>query len=179
MAPVPKIVTLTLSEIVLGGNVGVMRQATNIRDRREHRYGLVDPEGFAGHIMGCHGEIALAKWRNAFWTGCIGKFNAADVGTKHQVRATTYSEGRLVVHEPPSEANNWRGDKPGDYFVCARVMLPQVHLVGWMLGRDAQDQKYWKALPARPNRPAFFVDNDDLHSMDDLPKIENAQEQAA
>lgn len=86
---------------------------------------------------------------------------------------------RVFPPEPPSEANNWRGDKPGDYFVCARVMLPQVHLVGWMLGRDAQDQKYWKALPARPNRPAFFVDNDDLHSMDDLPKIENAQEQAA
>jgi len=173
----PVIITLSWSEIVVGANVGCMRQITNLRDRRRDRYELVEVEGFAKHIMGCHGEIAVAKYRNVFWSGALGNLAAPDVGAKIQVRATTYPQGRLVVHKPIDD-NGREGDDPADYFILARVLLPQVHLVGWLRGDEAQQSKYWKALPTQPNRPAFFVDNDDVRSMSELPSLANVEHAA-
>ena len=98
--PGSEIITLTWPEIILGAQMGCMRQIQNLRVGRRDRYDLTEKEGFAKHIMGCHGELAVAKWRGVYWSGQLGRLKAADVGVNIQVRATTYPEGRLVVHKP-------------------------------------------------------------------------------
>ena len=171
------IIELSYQQMTTAAMIGVRRQISAMAKRRQH-WGVLpssETEAFDNHIVGCHGEMAVAKYLDRYWSGAIGDFAAADVGARIQVRASNHPRANLCLHPPPSAAEK-RGDKPGDYFICARVLLPAVHLMGWMRGAAAQQRHYWREL--QPGRPAYVVPVDDLSPMPELRSITNMERAA-
>lgn len=151
------IVELSFANVMQAALVGVMRQVTNVRDKRKHRYGATNEETWDMNINGAIGELALAKHLGWYWDGALGNFKADDVG-HHQVRATTWENGRLLIHHE---------DKDDRKFVLVTLHdMPCVTLAGWMLGQDAKDPAYW-AEPRR-GRGCYAVPQEMLRPMEEL-----------
>ena len=148
-------------EVWIASVAGVMRQIQNMKRKAKQRHGATDDTNWQRHILACHGEMALAKHMNKFWYGAIGDYDAADVGKLHQVRATDHAAGRLLLHPDDDDAAP---------FVLARVNNRKITLVGWMFAREGKLQDFWEAPKAHPHRPAFFVPNNLLHDMADMPR---------
>jgi hypothetical protein len=128
-----------------------------IRTKRKRREGINDEQaGPVQHILGAIGEQALAQHLGVFWSGTVGTVHAsADVAGCYQVRATERASGRLIAHDDDNDLQP---------FILARVMLPEVHLVGWLWGHEAKLAKFWRAdVP----HPAYFAWP--VHDMATLP----------
>ena len=114
--------------------------------------------------ISCLGEMAVAKHLDHFWAGAIGDYNAADVSTFYQVRATDWPNGRLFVYPD---------DKDHMPYVLARVQDNIVTLVGWVYGREGKLKEYWQEVTAkRPGRFAFFVPDEALHDIGEIPDVD-------
>lgn len=156
------IVVLTPSEIVQGAMIGVMRQATNIRDRRTNAHGLNDGHDWQYQIEGALGEMAFAKLQGVFWTGALGQLRADDVGT-WQVRTRSRSDYQLILH--PNDPDDRR-------FVLVRGSCGKYDVVGWIQARDGKRKEFWSD-PAK-GRPAFFVPDSALVKFEDPDVAETA-----
>lgn len=156
---VDRAVTVSLSwfELFQGAQVGITRQVDNIRFNRHDRNGPVgDP--WTAHILGALGELAVAGYIDRFWSGQLGDFKARDAGPL-QVRATHRATDRLVLHE-------WDGNEQAFVLVTPGVRPADVVLRGWLYGREGKDADYW--TEPVDGRPAFFVPQGELTSMDRL-----------
>lgn len=155
------VVQLTPAEIMMAATIGIMRQATNIRDSRKDRYGASKKDGWQLHVEGALGEAAVAKGLDIFWNGSIGTFSAPDVADL-QVRSTMWSSGSLIVH---------KADSSKEIFILVTGVNGKYVLRGWMYGADAKnDEKYWKD-PKKENRYAYFVPQRDLEPMNKLKRL--------
>lgn len=155
------VVELTTAEMILAGSVGVIRQSTNLSDGREDAHGAARDNGWQLHIDGALGELAVAKFLNLFWSGQLGNLRADDVGSL-QVRTTTHDAGRLLIHKT---------DPDDKVFVLVVGYAPSLRLAGWILGRDAKQEKWWDdpmALKGREPRPCFCVPQLRLNPMAQL-----------
>lgn len=160
------VVTLTYPEVCLGAHVGTMRRVQNMKLGTERRYGQKE-NGWQADVISCLGEMAAAKHLDRFWAGAIGDYDAADVGEIYEVRATEWPNGKLILHpDDPDDAPH----------ILARVVeekikgwVYKVELVGWVYGHEGKLQEYWTTLPTHPKRPAFFVPNEVLHDMEEIP----------
>jgi hypothetical protein len=153
------VVTLTYPEICLGAHVGTMRRVQNMKLGTARKYGQKEG-GWQADIMSCLGELAAAKHLDMFWAGAIGNYDAADVGEFYEVRATEWPNGKLILHpDDPDDAPH----------ILARVTDNKVTLVGWVYGHEGKRPEYWTTVAGHPNRPAFFVPNDVLHDMAEIP----------
>ena len=152
-------IVLSPKELYDAARVGVARQVLNLQSARQDRHGFV-PNPWEAHILGSVGEYAVAKITGKPWHGAatLENFKAPDVGHL-QVRATSFPQGRLVLHPPDSDTVPW---------VCARVMGLVVDIPGWMYGHEAKKPCYWQMVGGH-KRPAFFVDNEHLHDIGTLP----------
>ena len=166
MGPIAETIALTQDEALFAAQIGCARAIADTFAGCQHRYGY-DGEPFGIGIAGCFGELATAKYFDRYWAGAIGGFALDDVGQHVQVRASNHPNANLIVH--PANGGNKRGDKPDDYFICARVALPAVHLMGWMLGADAQLPTYW--CEPQPGRPCFLIPVASLRPMSELRLI--------
>jgi hypothetical protein len=147
----------TESELNLAGTVGVLRMIYAVRTGRKRLPGIYEDEaGPIQHVLGAIAELTLARHLDVFWSGTIGTINAvADVGGCYQVRATDRRNGKLITHK---KDNN---DQP---FVLAYVLLPDVHLVGWLWGSEAKFPGFWREdVP----HPAYFAWP--VHEIETLP----------
>jgi hypothetical protein len=152
-------VVLDWPEIILGANAGVMRRVNAVRNRREEPYGERPTASWNHDINGALAEIALAKKRDIFWCGAVGRIALPDVGPL-QVRSKTALVERLVVLE---------SDDGSRAFVSVFVDLPICRLCGWMLGKDAKRDEWIVRDPLNPTAPRrFFVPNDKLEPMEAL-----------
>ena len=151
-------VLLSWSEVFQAGVIGLMRLTKNLQNGAVEKHGA-DGDSLDHHFNGCLGEIALAKWRNTFWSGSLGDYKARDVG-RWQVRAAGRMTDRLILHHEDDDEHP---------FVLALVphkTLPRVFLRGWILGADGKLLQYW--TDPGTGRPAFFVPQDVLNAMDEL-----------
>jgi hypothetical protein len=133
---------LTPSEIHLAWQVAIMRSLKRLQKGIGHMWGCEQKPQYANDFNGALGEMMLAKHLDRFWAGAFG---GPDVGQCYQVRATDHPLGKLICH--PEDAD----DQP---FVLARILLPEVHLVGWLWGHEAKFPGYWCT---DYGRPAFFA----------------------
>ena len=63
-------VTLTPSEMLVAGQLGLMRMVQNLRDSRKGKYGApTDVQTWAINILGTMGEACVAKWGGLWWSG--------------------------------------------------------------------------------------------------------------
>jgi hypothetical protein len=157
-------VRLTYSELLQAAQVGVQRRVQNIKTTRAERptYGLGQDGAWSCDVEGAAGEMAVAKWRGVYWNGALGNLGADDVG-ELQVRTTTHPRGRLILHDR---------DNPEKVYVLVRGHAPSFELVGWIRGRDGMRREYWSD-PAN-GRPAYFVPEEALHSMQELTEMKAA-----
>lgn len=80
-----------------------------------------------------------------------------DVGRDWQVRSTKHIYGHLIVY-PANRAT--RPDNPDHVFFFVVGWFPDYRLAGWLLGRDAQQEKY-----RAPGKDYFMVPQSALHPM--------------
>jgi hypothetical protein len=155
-------VRLTAAELMLAGQVGVMRHVTALRDGRNQVHGKVtDPWG--SNIVGAIAEMGAAKHFGVFWSGTVGQVDQPDVG-KVQVRATELKNGRLILHPD---------DKDSEVFILAIVDGHHVVLKGWVFAREGKQQFFWED-PAG-NRPAFFIPAANLKPMSELIGVQRVE----
>lgn len=162
MSPPPICISLTWPELSFAAKVGMTRECYDRKAGYGHRPPLPDPRmGWATHIEGAAGEMAIAKWADVFWAGAIGNLTADDVG-ELQVR-TAQDRGRLILHP-------W--DPDDRVFVSVTGMAPHFKIMGWLMARDGKrlgppPAGYWED-PTGKNRHAFFVPDGVLRDMREL-----------
>jgi hypothetical protein len=118
-----------------------------VRTNRKRRPGINDEQaGPIQHVLGAIAEQMLARHRNVFWSGTVGTVHAsADVDDCYQVRATDLAYGKLITHPDDHDCQP---------YILARVLLPDVHLVGWLWGHEAKSKRFWREdVPY----PAYFA----------------------
>lgn len=154
------VVQLSSAEIMMAATVGIMRQATNIRDGRKDRYGASEKDGWQLHVDGALCECAVAKGLDIYWNGSIGTFSAPDVGHL-QVRGTHWSSGSLILHKSDSDT---------EIFILVTGANGKYVLRGWLYGIAAKNKKYWDD-PRKEDRYAYFVPQHDLEPIDKLKRL--------
>jgi hypothetical protein len=143
-------ITLTPSEILVAGTVGVSRYVENLRTHRhpgrfDKGRNTITEHLLHTHIDGAVGEAAFAKARGVYWNGDIGDMYAPDVDS-WQVRTTRRDDGRLIVRT--TDADDAR-------FVLVRSRCPNFQIVGWILGKAAKLPEWLTTTAGRP--AAWFV----------------------
>jgi hypothetical protein len=159
------IVALTNAEALIAWHVAAMRQADNVRRGTSPKHGA--PRGSGGdaaNVLGAKAEMAVAKALGVYWSGALGDYAAADVGG-YEVRAVEEQLRRLIIH--PSDVER-RADRPFISVVFDRETGLRAHLRGWIYASDAARPEWWQD-PTGQGRHAYFVPNDALRSMADLP----------
>ena len=151
----PVEIELTRHNYFMAGPVGVSPHVKGAY--KQGRYGAGNAEGgWPFYCDGACGEMSVAKWLNVFYDGALGNFAAKDVGAICQVRTTPYANGCLLLHP---------GDHDEDRFILVLAhKAPRYVLRGWLLGRDGKQQQWWPGK--NPDRPAFWVPQSELKSMD-------------
>jgi hypothetical protein len=144
-----KKIRISNPELIQASYAGCMRVVTSIKRSAKGRYGAT--EGMDGRwqsdIIGCIGELVVAKMLDKFWSGAIGTYHPGDVGA-YEVRATSKpSNTSLLLHPPDGD------DKL--FFLVIPTPDPQVFDVhGPILARHGKLKEYWQTLRGRS---AFFV----------------------
>jgi len=140
-----KTITLTPYEIFIAAQAGVARTVENIRDGKKHNYGAQDKDTWQITIEGALGECALAKYLGVYWDG-KGIMRGPDVGDM-DVRTAWRDNSHLLVH--PNDSDDRK-------FWLLTGLNGKYVIRGWILGKDAKKQEYWKDMQGT-NRPAYFV----------------------
>lgn len=150
-------VILNSAEILLGAQVGIMRQIYNLKKGYNERYGANSKNAWQNHIEGALGELAVAKTLGIYYPVQVGDLGAGDIG-KLEVRTTPYANGSLRLH---------RADKDGRVFVLVTGLNGAYKVRGWMLAKLGKDECWWGEMVK--GRPAFWVPQDQLNPIHTLP----------
>lgn len=151
-------VSLTKRDMDSASRVGCWRYISAVLDGREDAFGLEKgANGWALHIEGACGELAVAKALNLFWDGSVNTFKqGGDVGDM-QVRTRSEHHYELLVRP---------GDRDDDIFILVTGLAPRMRLRGWMFGGEAKQQQFLKTHGDR--KPAYFVPNAILRELKEL-----------
>jgi hypothetical protein len=124
----------------------VARQTENAAIGRKSAYGHDARDDLMTHIVGCRGELVVARMLDLEWCG-KGTFRGADVGP-YQVRSTQGDHRRkLILHkEDPDNAIFWLATSIGREFV--------IH--GFARAGEQKLDQFWED-PTRNDRYAWFV----------------------
>lgn len=150
-------VTLDKFEMIQAGLIGVIRQAESIS--RKHRNKFAPPEDpFGIHVLGSMGEMAAAKALGMYYGGTVNQFKKPDIGELYQIRTSNKPDQPMVVRD---------GDADDEVFIMVTGPAPTFTLKGWLWGKEAKKEKYIRNPGGRG--PAYFVGQDELHPMSELP----------
>jgi hypothetical protein len=128
-------VTLTLSEMLHGSNIGTIRhfEAQNAKRKPNHKFGMSSKDPLAAHIQGAIGEIVVAKARDRYFMPTVNNFKEADLGGIIQVRLRTKHEWQMIVRDD---------DDPNHIFVHVTGEGPEYCIRGWAYGRTVMLPAY-------------------------------------
>lgn len=109
-------------------------------------------------IVGACGEIGLGKAAGQWFIPSVNTFHRVpDCLADVEVRSTDREDGSLIVRS--NDADDRR-------YVLAVVSGTSVSLRGWTVGSEAKHSQYER--DPNGNRPAWFVPQRDLRSMNDF-----------
>jgi hypothetical protein len=155
VVPMSAAVRLTWPEARQAAETGVHRRLVSLARRRGGSHGKPGAGiSWDLEIESAAAELALAKLLDRFWSMSDELDVDGDVG-REQVRHTVRPDGRLIVHP---------GDLDGARYWLVTGKMPDFRVVGWLLGRDAKDPRYW--TDPGTGRPAYFVPQADLVPID-------------
>lgn len=148
-------VTLTREELLIAANAGAVRRIEGIlRKRRDY---FQQGDRWERDIVGAMAEMAVAKGRGSYWTGLGDHTVAADVGTRAQVRSSTRRDASLTIYPP---------DDDSQAFVLVTCEIPVFRIVGWVWGREAKQEKFWRAFENNRHGGAWMVPQAALRSVE-------------
>jgi hypothetical protein len=156
---VSRYVTISADEWSLCVQVANARQVSSIKkkgkDTVNKKQGWL--EEFTPHIIGCVGEMAVAKALGVTWTGSVDTFKTvSDLSGNIQVRHRSDPRWDLIVR---------KNDSDSDVFILSRGMPPgAIEVVGKIRGGDAKREE-WLQDKGGYGRPAYFVPS---HALEDL-----------
>lgn len=149
------IVELTIHEILVASQVGILRQCEDIKAAKKSFIGEKQDTAWQRHIEGALSECAMAKYLNVFWSK--SPWYNPDVGDV-EVRTTHHENGSLIIRER---------DKDDTKYFLLTGMNGKYHIRGYIFARDAKQPQYFMSKVAgRP--PSYFVPQSDLRSLDEL-----------
>lgn len=156
-------IQLTWPEMMTAYHVASQRRIMNMKKGLAGRYGAPEKDGSEElDIISTRGEMAVAKFLNLYWSGSVGDYGAVDVGGLVEVRTRTKDWHSLIIHP---EDRDW-----APYVLVDSSMTPQFRIVGWIYGCDGKQEKYWSD-PAKANRHAYFVTQEDLRDVSELKSL--------
>ena len=128
------VVKLTSAEMMTAGLTGVIRRVSSLQN--EYNSGIYHAHGneWSTDIDGAAAEMAVAKHLNKYWGSHVNSMKAPDVDTL-QVRSTHHKNGCLIIRPH---------DNPDAKYVLVTSAAPEYNIVGWMWGRDAMQDKFWR-----------------------------------
>lgn len=128
-------VKLTPEEFSLAVHVANARfLEANLRGYKDQLFDKSYYDGFAIHLWGCIGELAVSKWMNIPWKASINKFkDTADVGEDVEVRHRLNAKHDLIIRN---------GDDPARYYFLTTGDAPNVNIVGYIQGREGMLEQY-------------------------------------
>src|SRR4029077_18609653 len=133
----PPIVRLTWGELILAGFVGVWRQACGLQNNYQQAAEAErNVNAWERHVLGSICEIPVAKYFNLFWRVAINEIDQIDVGGFIEVRGVTRKTDGLVIRPKDLEK------KAALPFVLVYADPPDFELVGWIVARDAKQEKF-------------------------------------
>lgn len=157
-----KYTTISPDEFSLCVQVANARQVSSLKKKGKDSVNKKNNwvEELDKHIMGCIGELAVAKVIGVTWTGSVDTFKTeSDLSGNIQVRHRSNPVWSLIVRT---------NDSDDDIFVLSRGMPPgAIEVAGWMKGKDAKRDE-WLSDPGGYGRPSYFVDSAHLQPMEEL-----------
>lgn len=154
------VVTLTPWECRIARAVGRERQNAALAAGYVGRNGQSAARALADHILGAHGELAGAAWRDRYWTGSPGTLDkkTGDVGG-YQFKTGPKRDSHMIVRPD---------DDDRDVFVCVVGPVPVMTIVGWLYGAHAKRLAPY-GDPFGTGRPAHWVPQAALRPLRTLP----------
>ena len=157
-----KYTTISPDEFSLCVQVANARQVSSIKKKGKDSVNRKNNwvEELDKHIIGCIGELAVAKVLGVTWTGSVDTFKTeSDLSGNIQVRHRSNPNFDLIVRD---------NDKDDDAFVLSRGLPPgAIEIVGWIFGKDAKKEKWLKDY-GNYNRKAHFIPSEELHTIESL-----------
>jgi hypothetical protein len=151
-------VTLSWPEVLIAAHGGIMRNVNALKQSLERRDGQSAEATWSNHIEGAAGELAVAKYLNAYWEPTIGRYNADDVGP-YQVRTNATRRNDTMVIRPR--------DKEDRIWISVLSFLPEFVICGWLPGNEMKRPEWLRG--SSPGRPQFYaVPRDALRPMAEL-----------
>lgn len=147
-------VTLTPREVAYAATAGIYRYMAAVRRQRPQMEGQPARGRWDTDIEGCCAEMALAKCLDRYWSGAS---ETGDVG-RYEVRSSPYPDAHLIILERDAD------DAP---FVLVTGNAPDFQVRGWILGRDAKRDHYYRG-GACGHKPAYWVPQSALEPISEL-----------
>lgn len=126
--------TLDSSEAFNAAIAGLQRQFRAIARNAKNNNGDITSDEWTHHIHGAVAEAYVAKVFGLYCNVASTDRSLPDVGVSLEVRSCIRSHGPLVVR--PRDKDDRR------YFLVVG-MYPNLKLVGWILGKDAKQERFW------------------------------------
>lgn len=152
-------VKLSPEEFSIAAHVANLRfTASELARLRDALYKKTYFEAYIVHLWGCMGELAYCKWANVPWKAGVNKFKSeADVGKDIEIRHLSKDDWDLIIRH---------GDDPNKKYVLTTGEGPEIHIRGWILGKDGMKDEF-KATHGG-HKAAFFVPQRSLHPISTL-----------
>ncbi|VIO80084.1 hypothetical protein [Bradyrhizobium ivorense] len=148
-------VELSLHEVLMAAEVGLMRQIAAIKRKLPDRNGF-EGAGWNVHIEGACGELAVAKALGLYWTGSVNSFKCGgDVGAI-QVRTRSRADYELIIRDD---------DRDEDVFVLVTGRCPTYEVIGKIIGRKGKRDEWRRCHGGR--QAAWFVPHAALSAIDE------------
>ena len=148
-------VTLTMHEINMAANVGLMRQLCALKAGKHDAHGF-DGDGWSEHIEGACGELAVAKILGRYWDGSVNTFKADDLPGL-QIRTRSRHDYDLIVRP---------GDDDQAVWVLVTGRCPEYRVRGWINGAEAKRAEWLRNYGGRP--AAYFVPAEQLRGIEEI-----------
>ena len=144
-----KKIRVTNPELIQASFAGCMRVVTSVRRNAKGRYGMTESmDGrWQSDIIGCIGELVVAKMLDKFWSAAVGTYNPGDV-CDYEVRSTSKPSITSLLLHPPD------GDDKLFFLVIPTTDPHFFDVHGPILARYGKVQEYWRTVGGRS---AFFV----------------------
>lgn len=140
-------IDLNQEEILQGAIAGAIRNTNAVCRNAKGVNGSERTHYWQNHIEGALAEMAVAKATNKFWSS--GDKSNLDIGD-WEIRCTPNPRGELVMRKRDVELG-----KQDKWFILVRGKYGSYDLIGWILGKDGMQDRYWKQVGDRP--PAWFI----------------------
>ena len=154
------VVLLSSYELITAAGVGIRRQVAAMARGLPDRHGY-DGDGWAEHIEGACGEMAVAKLLGVYWPGSVNTFKAGGDVALLQVRTRSRHDYDLLVRPADKDLEA--------IYVHVTGRAPEFRVWGWMRCGDCRRDAWWRTHGDRPG--AWFVPAAALQDIAFIPTL--------